>query len=94
MEMVQRRRDAREIPVVGGGLAACQSLGVLEEGGEAEQGLILVHLLLLLLFQSPAGVDERALHRPLLGDSVVEDYANGQGRGAERRIRSSIRTGC
>ena len=93
MKMVQRGRDARQTPVVGVGPVARQSLGVLEEGGEVEQGLILVHFL-LLPFRFPPGVGGRALHQRLLGGSVVADYANGQERDAGRRFGPCIRTGC
>src|SRR5258706_12162349 len=83
--MVQRGRNAGETPAVVGGLAACQSLGVLEDGGEREQKPFLVHPL-LLLFRVPAGVCEQALHRTLVGGSVVVDYLNGQ-NGEEREGR-------
>lgn len=72
MERVQWGRDAREIPAVVGGLGAPARLGALEEGGEMEQEAVLVHSL-LLLWRAPAGVGERALHRPLVGGSVVGD---------------------
>lgn len=66
MEIVQRGKGARETPAAVGGLAGRQSFGVLEDGGEAEEVLNLVHPL-LLLFRVPAGVGEQALHLPLVG---------------------------
>ena len=99
VKMVQRGRDARETPagaaaVEGGPGAACHSLGELEDGGGMEQGLNLVHPL-RLLFRVLAGVCEQALHRRLVGRSVVVDYGNGEkgeGRGAEGRIGRYIYT--